>query len=55
VIQIRRDILDEVDGPMLVHGLQQMHGSRLYVPRQEELRPRPEFLEERYELFLKAS
>lgn len=55
VIQIRRDILDEVDGPVLVHGLQQMHGSRLYVPRQEELRPRPEFLEERYELFLKAS
>ena len=55
VIQIRRDILEEVDGPMLVHGLQQMHGSRLYVPRQEELRPRPEFLEERYDLFLKAS
>src|SRR5690606_29573927 len=54
VIQIRRDILEEVDGPMLVHGLQQMHGSRLHVPRPEELRPRREFLEERYELFRKA-
>jgi len=54
VIQIRRDILEEVDGPMLRHGLQQMHGSRLHVPRQEELRPRREFLEERYALFRKA-
>ncbi len=54
VIQIRRDILEEVDGPMLLHGLQQMHGSRLHVPRPEELRPRREFLEERYELFRKA-
>src|SRR5690606_28140445 len=33
VIQIRRDILEEVDGPMLLHGLQHMHGSRLHVPR----------------------
>ena len=37
-----------------LHGLQQMHGSRLHVPRQEELRPRREFLEERYALFRKA-
>ena len=54
VIQIRRDILEEEDGPMLLHGLQHMHGSRLHVPRPAELRPRREFLEERYELFRRA-
>lgn len=54
VIQIRRDILEEEDGPMLLHGLQHMHGSRLHVPRPAELRPRREFLEERYDLFRRA-
>ncbi|HEX6940804.1 MAG TPA: HNH endonuclease, partial [Longimicrobiales bacterium] len=51
VIEVRRDILEEVDGPMLRYGLQQMHGSRIIVPRSAELRPRPEYLEERYERF----
>ncbi len=54
VVEVRRDILEEVDGPMLRYGLQQMHGSRIIVPRSTELRPRPEFLEERYERFRKA-
>ncbi|HEX7048913.1 MAG TPA: HNH endonuclease [Longimicrobiales bacterium] len=54
VIEIRRDILEEVDGPMLRHGLQEMQGRRLHAPRAAELRPRPEFLEERYARFRKA-
>ncbi|HEX7089552.1 MAG TPA: HNH endonuclease [Longimicrobiales bacterium] len=54
VIEIRRDILEEVDGPMLVHGLQRMQGRPLHVPRPPALRPRREFLEERYARFRKA-
>lgn len=54
VIEIRRDILEEVDGPMLRHGLQEIAGWQLQVPRQPAQRPRQEFLEERYELFRKA-
>lgn len=53
-IDIRRDVLDEIDGPMLVHGLQGFHRERLHVPRAASLRPRPEFLEERYEIFRAA-
>ncbi len=54
IIEIRRDILEEIDGPMLRHGLQEIAGARLRVPRNETQRPRTEFLEERYELFRKA-
>ncbi len=54
-IEIRRDVLDEVDGPMLVHGLQGFHEAPLIVPRQSEQRPNKDFLAERYERFSKAS
>ena len=40
---------------MLEHGLQGFHGGGVDVPRSGSLRPRREFLEERYELFRKAS
>ncbi len=51
VIEIRRDILEETDGPMLKYGLQKMDGGRLIVPRATAEKPRQAFLEERYELF----
>lgn len=55
VVEIRDDILREVDGPMLLHGLQELHGRELLViPRARDLKPDPERLEERYELFRKA-
>jgi putative restriction endonuclease len=54
VVEIRRDILDEIDGPMLQHGLKEMAGTKLHVPGSAGLKPRRDFLEERYELFRKA-
>ncbi len=55
VIEVRRDILDEVDGPMLRHGLQALDGNSLVVvPRQAIQRPNPDNLEARYELFRHA-
>jgi putative restriction endonuclease len=53
-VHLRTDVLDEVDGPMLRHGLQAMHGSLIQVPRRVELRPRVEYLAERYGRFLAA-
>lgn len=53
-VEIREDILRETDGPMLVHGLQGFQGARIIVPRRTELKPRQEFLAERYEMFRKA-
>ncbi len=50
-IRIREDVLEEIDGPMLRHGLQDMHGQRLIVPRQEAVRPDRDLLEERFVRF----
>jgi putative restriction endonuclease len=56
IIEIRRDILLEEDGPMLKYGLQQLEGIPLaIVPRAATQKPGREFLEERYELFRSAS
>ena len=54
-IEVRRDILEETDGPMLLHGLQEIDNEPILAPRSEVLRPRQDFLEIRYEVFRKAS
>lgn len=51
VIQVRTDVLEEIDGPMLRHGLQDMHGVPLVLPRRTADRPDPAAVEERYETF----
>lgn len=51
VVEVREDVLDEIDGPMLRHGLQEMHNTKIVVPRSERSRPNQLFLEQRYESF----
>lgn len=51
VVEINERLLEEVDGPMLRHGLQEMHGRSLEVPKAKPLRPDPERLSIRYEQF----
>ena len=51
-VHINRDLLEETDEPMLKHGLQEMHGTRLHIPRQRVMRPEKDHLEERFEEFL---
>ena len=55
VVEIRNDILSEVDGPMLKHGLQAHHNGKLIVPRAEAERPDRARLEVRYDEFRAAS
>ena len=54
-VRINQDLLDEEDGPMLKHGLQEMHGSLIAVPHNPAARPDPIRLEQRYAEFLRAS
>lgn len=54
-IEIRTDVLNEHDGPMLRHGLQGFQGGLIQVPRADQLKPNRDFLQERYELFRRAS
>ena len=50
-VHIRTDVLEETDGPMLKHGLQEMHGSLIVVPRDARLQPKRDYLAERFERF----
>ncbi len=54
-VHINQELLLERDGPMLKHGLQEMHGARLSIPRSQRLQPSQEGLEERYKAFVEAS
>jgi putative restriction endonuclease len=55
VIEIRRDLLEEIDGPMLRHGLQGHHGRTLMtVPVRRADRPDSDRLERRYAAFRAA-
>lgn len=53
-ILIRSDVLEDTDGPMLVHGLQGFHDRELFVPGRTGDRPSEDYLEQRYERFRSA-
>jgi len=55
VVEIRADLLAEIDGPMLQHGLKERHGQQLMVlPRGRVEQPDPHLLEISYARFRKA-
>jgi len=54
VIEIRHDLLAEFDGPVLQHGIKNLHGTKIISPIHKGLRPGKRFLEWRYERFLEA-
>jgi putative restriction endonuclease len=51
-IEIRRDVMQESDGPMLKHGLQGMQGKRIQLPTRANLRPDRDLLDLRHRRFL---
>jgi putative restriction endonuclease len=51
-VAINSALLDEVDGPMLQHGLKERHRELIKLPVQQRERPDRDRLQERYELFL---
>ena len=50
-VRIDRELLDEVDGPMLRHGLQDMHGRLIRMPASPKAKPDRERLAERFAVF----
>jgi len=46
VIEVREDVRMEKDGPMLIHGLQEMRSTKIVLPRSAQLAPDPKLLEE---------
>ena len=51
-IIVRRDVLDEIDGPMLLHGIQELHGHHIHHPRSRSQWPDRDLLDLRYQRFL---
>ncbi|MCF4120402.1 HNH endonuclease [Antribacter sp. KLBMP9083] len=51
VVRIAHDLLEEIDGPMLKHGLQEMHGRQIQLPKRRADHPGRELLAWRYEQF----
>ena len=54
IIEVRKEILKEKDGPMLINALQDIHDSRIQLPTLRNHWPNPEYLEQRYAIFRKA-
>jgi putative restriction endonuclease len=54
-VSIDREVLAEVDGPMLKHGLQEMHGRTITLPARRADRPDRELLAWRWEQFAAQS
>jgi putative restriction endonuclease len=53
-IHIRRDVLAETDGPMLLHGLQELDQKQIIVPHRKQDRPDPNRLLIRFNEFKKV-
>jgi len=51
IIEVRQDVLRERDGPMLVHGLQDLHQKQMLLPRSSLLMPDTDLLDRRYQRF----
>lgn len=55
VVEVQAAVLEEEDGPMLRHGLQGLHSSRILLPVTRGDHPDPQLLERRYAKFRSAA
>jgi putative restriction endonuclease len=53
VLQVRQDVLEEEDGPVLQHGLKGLHNSRLILPSSKSHHPSRDALAWRYSRFVR--
>jgi len=54
-IEIRKDVLNETDGPMLQHGLKVLHNSNIILPKIKRDWPDKDLLDRRYQWFRNVS
>ncbi len=55
IVKVHQDVLDQVDGPMLKHGLQALDGERIWTPKGKNNKPDNDALEQRYADFTAAA
>lgn len=54
IVEVQSRLLNESDGPMLRHGIQEIAGTRILLPKERSARPDRDRLAERYEEFRRA-
>ena len=54
-IEVRHDVLEEIDGPTLRYAIQGLHGQPIVLPKRAVEQPATEFLFERYGRFLEVA
>jgi putative restriction endonuclease len=55
IVHVNNDLLEEKDGPMLKHGIQEMNGRKILIPSKAKERPNVEAIEFRFTQFSKAN
>jgi putative restriction endonuclease len=55
LVEVKPSIRGEEDGPMLIVGLQEIHGQRILLPAREDYHPNRERLARRYHLFRQSA
>jgi putative restriction endonuclease len=55
VVEVREDVLYEIDGPLLEHGLKGIHHSRIILPKSRSNWPDRDGLDWRYQRFRQAA
>ncbi len=55
IVHVRKDVLEEIDGPMLKYGIQSMDKQKLILPKNRNQYPDPERLEKRFSIYQKVS
>ncbi|WP_276940559.1 HNH endonuclease [Ferrimicrobium acidiphilum] len=55
VVEIRSELLREIDGPMLQHDIKEMNGTQLELPGERASRPDTARLEERYQELIEVA
>lgn len=50
-VEVNEAVLEDVDGPMLRHGLQDMHGAQIRLPRKRSHHPDRDRLRWKYDRF----
>ena len=55
ILEVRRDVLEEIDGPTLRHAIQGLHGQSIVLLSRLAEQPSTVFLSERYERFLEVA
>lgn len=53
-IKIREDILEEIDGPILQHGIQGLNGVKILLPDRQEEWPNQDALDWKFQRFMEA-